>query len=216
MEREAEPRIERETEWMEARFARLEARIRSQQRLLGLTAAVALFGLVGMGTALVASGSADTAGDIITARSFVLVDDEGTERGRFGTTEDGAAQVALRDPSGADRLRMTVRNEGSPGLVFSDRSGNRRIVVGLLPDQTSTMVFADGAGSPRAVLGVSQDNRANLVFADQRGVTRAGLGVDERGVASLMLPDASEDEGAPDESGPAGGTGSDGLPGGIQ
>lgn len=125
----------------------------------------------------------------ISAREFVLADAEGTVRGIWTLTDEGAVRLLLHDSNGVPRVKLAVVEGGAPGLSLTDEVGRSRIVLGLLPDETSTLVFADQRGEARAVLGLSIDEAARLIFADREGVVRAGLGVAANGAANLTLDD---------------------------
>ena len=124
---------------------------------------------------------------IVSARQFVLRDNEGTTRGAWGLGEDGAVRLVLNDGEGRQRVRLSLLRDGSAGLSFADSADRKLAVFGLLPDYTTNLALTDPAGIPRVVLGVSPNGSSNLVFADRSGNTRAGLGVDSRGLGTFTL-----------------------------
>jgi len=53
---------------------------------------------------------------IVSARQFVLRDNEGTTRGAWGLGEDGAVRLVLNDGEGRQRVRLSLLRDGSAGL----------------------------------------------------------------------------------------------------
>ena len=65
---------------------------------------------------------------IVSARQFVLRDNEGTTRGAWGLGEDGAVRLVLNDGEGRQRVRLSLLRDGSAGLSFAD-SADRKLAV---------------------------------------------------------------------------------------
>jgi hypothetical protein len=174
------------------RLHEVEITHRRMKFLLASAGFMVLLLVAAAGTILYASirsGILGASAHSITAREFVLVDAEGTVRGSWTLSDEGAVRLLLHDGNGVPRVKLAVVEGGAPGLSLTDEVGRSRIVLGLLPDETSTLVFADQRGEARAVLGLAIDEAARLIFADREGVVRAGLGVAAGGAANLILDD---------------------------
>ena len=180
-------------EWITLRLEEMERRVESGKRSQKLLVGTVLLLTLVLGAVVFRGDLAWTLGlagvqPTVEARSFVLTDADGQERGQW-SVEDGAARFLLFDDEERPRARLTVLANGSPGFGVVDEAGRSRIVLGLLPDETGTLVFADPQGSTRVVLGFAPDKSGSLLFADRVGRTRAAIGLDGSGAASLMLGD---------------------------
>jgi hypothetical protein len=151
-----------------ARVERLERQNRWLMRTLVIVAAAAAF-LV----AIAAAAKPDIP-DVVTAKSFQIVDNDGKIRGELGFTDDGAQGLVLRDPDGKERALIAVSPDGfaamrlfgatgdksfagitvSPhgsglGLAYLDADGNYRVgldIQGESPDQTPSLKLFDKDG----------------------------------------------------------------------
>jgi hypothetical protein len=61
--------------------------------------------------------------DVVTARSFVLVDGQGRVRGTFDTARDGDPTLGLRDRGGRERVAVQVLKDGAPKMSLMDAGG---------------------------------------------------------------------------------------------
>jgi hypothetical protein len=106
-----------------------------------------------------------TAGTL-RVQQIVLVDANGTPRGTWRVTEDGAPTLSLRDSTdrvrvfltvatdmvglvlnGADQSHLSLTADGTINVGMADRSGRRgRFFVGLTPEGSpaASMSSADG------------------------------------------------------------------------
>ncbi|NQU75679.1 MAG: hypothetical protein HQ546_05105 [Planctomycetes bacterium] len=66
-------------------------------------------------------------GTVITAKKFVLVDDEGRERGKLEVTAC-CPTLSLRDENGKARVLLTEAVDG-PALLLSDKNGGARVLL---------------------------------------------------------------------------------------
>lgn len=130
---------------------------------------------------------ADIQADIVTAKEFRLMDENGRSRavllvdeGRVALMlcdEAGNVRAALRvvkdepglslyDENSTRRAAFGVAKEG-PILKFWDEEGEIRAALIAIKDETS-LTLRDEAGKPRAVLVMGKDN-ANLFLCDKNG-----------------------------------------------
>jgi hypothetical protein len=174
---------------------RLEHLEREYRRLKRYTASL-LIGvaiLLGLAVAftIVSSryGLPGTVAELVSAKKFILRDQEGAVRGLWGTASDGSIRFVLQDAKGRPRAKLNLLSDGSTGLSLADTTGYPHAVFALLPDNSGSLAFADRAGLTRSVFGVSPDGSATLVFVDRKGATRASLGVDGQGGGAFQLLD---------------------------
>ena len=167
--------------------------LRRRTRLLGLgllvtAALVALIAVAPDSLAVVGLGSSE---DVLTARGFRLVDDNGLRRGELSVDEEGRARLTLLDTQQRERLNVSVLESGSPGISLVNSRGNRRAVFGLLPDETVNLLFADADGVPRVQVGMTPQDGSHLLLADENGAPRLGLVLDAAGMGSVLFPDSA-------------------------
>jgi len=130
---------------LEARVARLEGRVRSWRR----AAFVAAVGLVG----LVTIGAGNGAPDVIEARAFRVVN------------EQGKAMVTLFHQDGAGALALSTGDEKPYFAVMSAEKGGRFLML------------RDGQGRAAATLGCASDGERALVLTSETGTRAVVLGV---------------------------------------
>lgn len=96
--------------------------------------------------------------DSITARLFVLVDDEDRTRARIETRDKGNAVVTLLDIDERPRIELGVGNDGKGLITLWDASSRPRAFMTVDP-RTDDFVFAalDGLGETRFTLQVRGD-----------------------------------------------------------
>ena len=169
----------------------------SRQRWIFVSAAL-LSGLAGLGVALFGLAHLQHAyvpGEVaeqLEARSLVIRDAEGMERGGLRVDEDGDVSLYMKDGNAKSRLRLSVLADGSPGVSLLDGNGDTRAILGFLPDGTTTLVFADAGAVARSVLALTPDGASRIVFSDLMGETRAAVGVDPQGRPEVSTLDADE------------------------
>jgi hypothetical protein len=164
---------------------------------------------------------------VIRATAFVLVDDEGRERGKLEMSKEGPGKdgpsLTLSDENGNIRvmLSMPPALDSEPSLVMYGgraksnyrvllfggglflRNTNDKLRVGLSSE--ASLELNDANGMPRAGLGVTAAG-AELALGDENGKARAWLRVGKDGSPSLDLRDENGEIRARlivDEYGPA-------------
>ena len=63
--------------------------------------------------------------DVIRARRFELVDDDGHTRAVLGRLADGSPHIVLADTDGRMRCAVWLAPNGTPSLAFFDDHGRR-------------------------------------------------------------------------------------------
>ncbi len=84
--------------------------------------------------------------DAISARSFVLMDENGQRRGEVYTMESGAA-LKLLYADGEPRITLGVTLCGDPFLALQDDQGKIRAELSLLADGSPRMNLLDEDGN---------------------------------------------------------------------
>jgi len=126
------------------RIDNLERTVKRWRWLTGLLA-------VSLGTAMIVGQARPTA-QIITAKEFSVLDDNGNVRASL-TVDDNAARLTLYEPSGSGRAELAVMANGSPRLTLADHTGSGRAEVTVSPDNTPHITLTDQ--SRKAVFSVS-------------------------------------------------------------
>ena len=163
--------------------ARLERQLRTIKLALGATV------LVVGGLAL--TGWTSPQGDTLTARQFMVLDDDGIPRGLFGILADGASVgMMFTDLAGSKRIELGTDPDGSPRLALWDDQERLRADIGMNPDGAARIVLADPSETGRAALSVGNDGSAQMVFIDADGSTnRAMIGTLGDGRSVLLIYD---------------------------
>ncbi len=138
--------------------------------------------------------------DVLTARQFVLLDENGVKRAALLSGPDGAdAGLSLWDHKGNKRASLHTIPAGA-SLSFWDEADKRRAILGTLPDSTGLNLW-DAKGKKRASLETIPHG-AGLSLWDENGKKRAGLETDptstdldffgETGVSRVILGTAEK------------------------
>ncbi len=148
---------------METLARRLD-KVERENRRLKQAGVVAL----GVIAAVLLMGQATQDSRIVEAEKFVLKDENGITRGRFGVAPDGRMTLGLLDEAGKTaRLALALTRGGLPTLVLRDGAG-RAIALGL-QDGFPILQLADRDAETRASLYVSRKGTAGLEFYDKSG-----------------------------------------------
>ena len=123
---------------------------------------------------------------VITARTFILVDDQGNLRAALGQLDDGSPALDLYDRRGTRRAGLSATDDG-PALRLSDPDGTLRAGLGAYDDGPALDLF-DAAGRNRGGL-FAYDHGMGLSLHDPDGTLRAGLYTGVRNGPLLRLFD---------------------------
>lgn len=178
---------------MDALAARVE-RLERQNRWL--TSALLI---VAVGAALLVTLAAvapPSIQDVVKAKSFAVVDDEGNVRAELGFSADGSHGLVLRDADGSERATLAVSTKGSAqGLSLRDPEGKTRALLAVSPDGFAG-VRLFGAADAKSFAGITVSPHGTglgLAYLDAEGKQRVGLsilGVPPDQSPSLELYDA--------------------------
>jgi hypothetical protein len=131
-------------------------------------------------------------GDVVRATAFVLVDDEGRERGSFSLVGGMVPAFTVLDAEGLRRLLLGELEDGSGwGLRAYDEEGVNRMTVGLWKGAASGMRVFDGDGAKRLGIGWSlTGDNGGLALIDANGQERIGVGMGPGGGGDFVARDA--------------------------
>jgi hypothetical protein len=156
--------------------------------------------------------------EVLRAKRFELVDDNGTVRGGLEINESSTAYVHLRGANGTGGVRVatdangtaiiTLRDEqdrargslayrdstntnapGSLGLVFADAEGTTRVQIGISDRGDPNVTMYDQAGGEVATLSVAAGTTPALVLSDDQGRPRVGIAILSNGTPTITLLD---------------------------
>ncbi len=83
--------------------------------------------------------------DVVEAKTFRLVDEEGKERGAI-RIEDGTAGLTFADGKGRRGVDLSVMKDGYPALVFHDKKHQARAMLALMTDGKPSLSFSNSQG----------------------------------------------------------------------
>ncbi len=152
---------------IDERLALLEKSMRRYRAALAAVTSIAAVGLAG--PSLVGASKAP---QVIQAKRFEVVDDNGTVRASLNTDNDGEG-LALYDKAG--RLRAGLGEiADNVSLALADRAGKTRVELVSFEDQAD-LRLNDRTENERVFLATRGDN-ASLILHDEAGKMRAALG----------------------------------------
>lgn len=137
-----------------------------------------------------------TSQDVIKAKEFRLLDNQGRTRAALGTHEQGVV-FGMTDNNGILRVALEIANDGDPQLALFDKKQKRRVGIALDADAMDApgLTFFDGSETGRASLKLMGHGGAPLLtLSDKGGKERMSLALDPRANEApfLSLCDKSE------------------------
>lgn len=139
--------------------------------------------IVAVGAALLvtlAAMSPPSIQDVVTAKSFEVVDDEGNVRAELGVLPDGSHGLALHDADGNERATLGVWPHGTAqSLSLHDPDGKMRALLAVSPDGFAGMRLF-GAADDKSFAGITVSPHGTglgLAYLDAEGNQRVNFGV---------------------------------------
>ena len=131
--------------------------------------------------------------EVVRAKRFELVDDDGAVRGEMEIDASGSPILSLLNSNGVTQWVATVSNDGTPSLEFSDREGRTRLSVYVLSgyqggDDTPTLRMYDQNGNSKMSVSVDRD-ASGLRMYDQNMNIRLFLSASDDGPPMLAMSD---------------------------
>lgn len=89
--------------------------------------------------------SSDVSHDVIRAKRFELVDDDGNVRGAFALVAERPI-LSLKDAYGEMRVALCITSDGQPTLSIMDADGEQRAMLTLTENGEPRVVLSDAQG----------------------------------------------------------------------
>ena len=134
-------------------------------------------------------GGGASVADVISAKSFRLVNDAGQTRAELSLDQAGNPMLIMNDRSGNRRFRIFQGENGQQRLVISDRGGNIRLYIGESDDGRPMLFTIDSNGKRRFAIYQDEGGQQRLVINDQNGDARLSVGEDDNGRPTLYTTD---------------------------
>ena len=166
------------TDQITARLDRLEKRCRR------LTIGATALGLALAAAVTVSAVAEPAVQDMVRARGFELIDDEGELRAFLNVTGNDDVILSLIDKQGVQRWFARIDKHG-PSLILSDEEDNTRWAARAWEDGTR-LELSDEKGELRW-LAVVDENRTFTFLADEKGKTRWAASVSEDGPRTWLV-----------------------------
>lgn len=123
--------------------------------------------------------------EVVRAKRFELVDDDGQVRGRMEISE-GRPILSLLNANGVEQWRASVADDGTAGLSFSDREGNLHLFIGYESEHdTSCLDLLDAERNVRLSAWANNSGITRLAMSDQNGVKRLSVSVETNGTPNV-------------------------------
>ncbi len=150
-----------------------------------------------LGSAIISQSKSDVrpdanTQDVVRAKRFEVVDDNGKTRGVFEVVPDGKARLMLFDEDGNTRGTFAVARNGVVVGLF-DGNGKTRASLGVTPDGASSLSLSDKHQKPRMSLSLLPDGKSGMVITDGDGKARVKLAVQPDGTPVFGLGEKDED-----------------------
>lgn len=129
--------------------------------------------------------------EVVRAKCFELVNNEGEERAKLDLTLDGSPSLSMCDETGRVRLILQCSNTHGLSLQMFDRDVTPRLALSLFEDGRPEIRLLDSKGMDRVLLTVESDGPARLDLLDNAGEVHATLGVLPDGSSMLVFRDES-------------------------
>lgn len=128
--------------------------------------------------------------EVIRAKRFELIDDEGKTRALIDTGQKEHVALSFFGKDEQERATVGIMPDGFSSFVLLDEEGKESIkaTTGTGPSD-SVFVIKDGNERPRIQAGVGKAGEAALSLTDDEGNVRIQASVDDRGVPTLTLKD---------------------------
>lgn len=117
--------------------------------------------------------------DVVTAKSFVLIDDENRERASISSVpsgDNGAVVVQLSDHVGRPRITLQVDDDGNTSIGLFTESNAAAVSLAIDRDRGCGIVVGDASGVPCVQIGVPNvgseeflDGAPHVIVSDHDG-----------------------------------------------
>ncbi len=106
--------------------------------------------------------------EVIRAKQFVVVDQDGNMRAELSLNADGKPGMALYDENEKYRVTLGLNKDGEPGLRLYDKDGKTSVMLSLNKDEEPSLWLADKSGKRRAGIGLD-NGEPRMAFVGKNG-----------------------------------------------
>lgn len=143
--------------------------------------------------------ASDAIPEVVTARTFQVVDAKGNVRAKLSAKPDGSAGLAITTPEGKPGLMVAVGADSRPVIGFPDSKGSLRAAISITDQSDLTFNVLDKDMNPAAACVVSATGGPAINVLDKNSSMRVRLGITDSSVGdptasnpNLLLFDKDE------------------------
>ncbi len=163
---------------VELRLAKLE-RTSRYSRFAAVALGLTLVAITAMGFAK----DADKIPDVIRARRFEVVNEQGTPQVSLWHVRDGGA-IATHNSQGEARAGMMALDEGG-GIATFDAKGRKAVVIATTEELGGTIITYDGEGGKLVSIGVTEGGQGIVATFDGKGGKLVRIGTTVGGEGAI-------------------------------
>lgn len=123
--------------------------------------------------------------EIVSARGFVLVGDDGKKKVELGLNGEKSTVFTMLGPDGEPRLTLGVSEDGESIIHLTEPGERRSIAMGFEGKHGAVLSFQDKNQNPRLMMSVGPDGSPELRFLEQNGEERIHFFVNDDHVAQV-------------------------------
>lgn len=126
---------------------------------------------------LVSPAFAEDGADIVAARGFEMVDEQGRRQILIATAREGSPAIWMFDRNGKARLNLLIYEDGNAGVVLNDAEERAVQIFRTVGSRSAPVLVMKSEGRDRIVLGLdSQTQNPFLTTWDNAGAKNAVFG----------------------------------------
>lgn len=139
-------------------------------------------------------GNRKTSADVVEAREFRLVDEQGEARAVLGLDHEGRTDLSLLGPASDDGRRgLAWLTASADGSSMSLEDGSHRQLLMSMEGGVPSVMMWDADTESEVLLSMDPGGSSDLLFADRQAVrVRLSLQADGRSCLSLYGADGQE------------------------
>ena len=143
-------------------------------------------GATGAGGGEMTTPTNDGVQEVVRAKRFELVDDDGVVRGEMAVGYNGPALI-LYNSNGVAQLTASVTENGIPNLYLTDKAGNFRLTVALGDFGYGQLIMVGRDGAFRLDIRLNNEGNPRISMRDENDIERLAAWVNEDGSPYLGL-----------------------------
>lgn len=155
---------------------------------VGLLVPLAIGFWLGSSVPSTAHGEGESVPNEIRARNFVVVDDTGKDRAKFGIIED-QVEMVLWNKNRSTSLSVSMDRSGMPRITFENSQAQPLLELVMIEDKYPAFVMSDAKGRRRLGMVITDTGVVVLSFYDTKKRGRCTITVDGDGIPQIALKD---------------------------